>query len=57
MEVRRERADLMVVDRPGEAVGAEQKDVAELDGQRALDVDLDVDLRPQAAGDHVLGNG
>ena len=56
VEMPGERADLLVVDRPGEAVGAEQVDVGEPDGQRALDVDLDVRLGPEAAGDHVLGN-
>ena len=48
-----ESADLMVVDRSGEAVGAKQEDVGELNGQRPLDVDLDVWLRPQAASDDV----
>ena len=57
MEVAGEGAEFGVVDRAREAVGAEQEDVARLDGQRPLDVDLDVELRAQAPGDHVLGDG
>ena len=47
VEIPREGADLLVVDRPGEAVGAEQVDVAELDGQRALEIDLDFGSGPR----------
>ena len=57
MEITGERADLLVVNRPREAIGAEQVDVGELDGKRPLEVDLDVRLGPEAAGDDILGDG
>ena len=48
VKVGRERADFPVVDRAGETVGAEEIHVAELDGERAFDVDLD--FRPRGPG-------
>ena len=45
-----------VLDRAGEAVGAEQVRVAQGHRQRALDVHLHVGVGPEAAGDDVAGH-
>ena len=56
MEVAGESADLRVIHGAGQAIGTEEINIAELDSQGTLDIDLDLDLWAQAARDDVLGD-
>ena len=57
MKIPREGADLLVVHRTRQTVGAKQVNVGDPHVQRALEIHLDVGLGPQTAGDDVLGDG